>query len=64
MSLSIDRDWIPERRLWVDISRLKCDLCGAQTRWGELCDITEGWDHLLGLDCCPACTEAFYESVR
>ena len=62
MSLELERDWLPDHRIWVDVNRLTCDLCGATTDWGEPCDIGGGWDHMLGLDCCPICTDQFYRS--
>jgi hypothetical protein len=62
MSLDLERRWLPRHHVWMDVNRITCDLCGAQSGWGEACDIGAGWDHMLGLDCCPACSRQFYEA--
>jgi hypothetical protein len=64
MSLEIDRDWIPEYQLWVDLIQLTCDCCGERSPWAEPGDFLAGgdWSHLLGLDCCPDCRADFYAS--
>lgn len=63
MSLELECDWIPHAGgMWIDLNRLTCDVCGIQSPWGEVYDIGAGWDHMLGLDCCPICTDTFYRA--
>lgn len=62
MSLDLSRDWVPAYG-WIDFTQLRCDLCAAVSNWVEAPhEDLPGWDHLLGLDCCPDCNTTFYGS--